>query len=99
MTIRFLDGVFVFLSCFQIGNKGFPDAHWVAGHRTLPYLPIVEIADDANSLSVGCPHGKADARFPAHFGKMRPQLFVDALVLAFAKQMTVNLGQPFGCRG
>jgi len=54
---------------------------------------MVEIADDANALSVGRPDGEMHAGDSGDFAKMRAEFFVILEMSAFAEEVEVVVGE------
>ncbi len=56
-------------------------------------VPTVEVADDADLIGTRRPHSKRDPA-PAFVSQhMRAQLFIDAIVLAFAEEVKIELAE------
>ena len=57
------------------------------------FVPAVEIAGDPDLLCIWGPHGKVGPRHPLVLEPMGPQLMVQAVVVAFVKEVEVVIGQ------
>jgi hypothetical protein len=67
-----------------------PFSHWMAST-----IPAVEIAYDADALSIGTPHAKRGAGVPIDLGQMGAELFVDIIVVALLKEVHVQLPEDW----
>jgi hypothetical protein len=56
-------------------------------------VPLVEVADDADALGAGRPHGKSHARHARVNQRVRADFAIQLKVAAFAKQVQVVLGE------
>ena len=61
-----------------------------------PSVPFVEVANNADALSVRCPHRETDAGDPVDYHRMCAQLFIEAQVSALGDQVHVDLAQDRG---
>jgi len=57
-------------------------------------MPLVERTHHADPLGVGRPYGESGARHGAVAVDVRPELVVDAFVLALAEQIQIEVGKP-----
>src|SRR5678815_2935957 len=75
------------LAVLEIGNEQFPDTrHHEQPHGMNAPVPLVEVADDADALGVGSPHGEVDAGSRANRDPVRTKLLERPMVGAFAEQ-------------
>src|SRR5712692_1243175 len=89
-----IDLVLIQLTGLQSRNKKLPDAAVATtAHPMLRGIPTVEVANDADAPRVRRPHGECDAAISFVRDQMRAKLFVDAFVLAFAKEMQVKFAK------
>ena len=56
-------------------------------------VPLVEVTDDANAFCIRGPDGKCDAAFTLMSSKARAELFVNALVFAFAEEVQIEFAE------
>ena len=62
----FVDGVLV-----KIGNEEFPNAAVVMeAHGVATAVPLVEVADDADTQGAGCPDSETDSRTAVYLHDM-----------------------------
>ena len=78
----------------QAGDEYLPDA----GRAAEPHLmdsavPVVEAADQAHASGVRRPDGEMDARGPVHGAEVGAELLVCPVVLPFADQVQVEVGE------
>ena len=83
---------FVGISCFHAGDEQIPNAAVHFPHLVLAAVPVVEIAQDGNITRVGGPNGEVNAADSFNFREVGPQFFVNAVVIAFAKEVNVKIG-------
>ncbi len=57
------------------------------------WIPLVEIADDADRIGVWRPHGKRHPRLTVDFGDVGAQFFVDAGVRSLIKEVEIEISQ------
>src|SRR5690606_36270247 len=62
-------------------------------HHVARAVPSVEIAHDADALRIRCPHGKARPPHALDGDHMRAELLIDVMMIAFAEEMKVEIGQ------
>src|SRR5206468_3286291 len=88
------DFVLVQFTRRQAGDEKFPHARGSEQtHLMLRAIPFIEVANDGYAFCIRCPDGERDA-LPAFVrDQMRAELFVDAFVLAFAKEMQVEFAE------
>src|SRR5690606_7481703 len=82
----------------QIPHPGVADAlHAIAGT-----VPTVEIADYADTARIGCPHREARTVDTIDRLEVCAELVVDVVVVAFAEEVKVEIGErghwAVGCR-
>ena len=78
----------------QTGDEPFPDAGLGPVRQGVAaFVPAVEVAGDPDLLCVRGPHGKVGPRHPFVLEPMGPQLMVQAVVIAFVKEVEVVIGQ------
>ena len=58
-----------------------------------PAVPEIEVADHADALRIRRPDRKPRARQPVALQPVRPQLAIDVMVIAFAEQVEIVVGQ------
>ena len=76
------------------GHEQLPDPGAAASlQRVLAAVPEVERADHADALGVGRPDREPRAGQAVEFGRMRAELVVDRVVIAFAEQVQVEVGE------
>ena len=86
-----LDHEFIQHAGLQSGDEGLPDAAFkdlLAEVRL--GIPIIEIADDADSFSVGCPYSKMITVFSLIVFRMGAKFFIDLIVSALTKPVAVG---------
>ncbi len=75
-------------------HEQLPDPGTAAGlQRVLAAVPQVERTDHADAFCVGRPDGEPRAGQAVEFGRMRAELVVDRVVIAFAEQVQVEVGE------
>ncbi len=78
----------------QVRNEKLPDARAAARlHRVLAAVPEVERTHHAHAFRIRRPHGESRAGQPVERGRMRAELVVDRVVVAFAEQVEVEVGE------
>ena len=58
-----------------------------------PPIPVVEVAHQGHALGAGRPYRKGESRHALHHGRVRAQLFVQALVAALGQQPDIGFAQ------
>ena len=83
-AIAGMDGILIKFSFFYTRNKTLPNAGAVpARHECVrSVVPAIKIADDRDSLGVGCPDGEYVAPYTIDFDTMAAKFFVQAKMLA-----------------
>src|SRR5687767_3766081 len=56
-------------------------------------IPVVEIPDDTDSLSIRGPDSESDTFDAVQCDDMRAQLFIDTFMTTFAKEMKVDFAE------
>ena len=91
------DGKFVKLSCFHFRNKELVDPGVCQRrHQSCLRIPVVKISYKADRFCVRSPDSKVEALFSFVGLWMCSQLFKNVIVGAFAKQITIQLGDKSG---
>ncbi len=76
----------------KIGNENLPDAgRDEQPHRVNAAVPAVEIADQADAIGVGRPHGKVHASGRADDEAVRAELFERTQVGPLAEQVEIEV--------
>ena len=89
-----LDLVLVDLTLAEIGNEDLPDPRGAAiAHGMPPAVPVIEIADDADSLRIGGPDGEVNSAKALMGSEMGTEPLVIAVVRPFAEQVQVKIGE------
>lgn len=92
LTVQHSHSVFVFLAGADIGDEQLPNTRWhLFLHAMRPTVPMIEIADELDALSIGSPNSKVDSGLTVDITKMRAEAFVDLPVLASTEQMAVKV--------
>lgn len=65
----------------------------------LAAIPVVEVAQYRDISGVGSPHREIDPGNALNLGVVRAQFFVNAVVVALAKQVNVEIGDGAGFEG
>jgi len=58
-----------------------------------PSVPLVEIANDADTLRVRRPDGEARAGHPVNHAQLRAEFFVNTAFIALAEQIQIRFAQ------
>ena len=89
-----LDLVLVDLALAEIGDEDLPDPGGAAiAHRMPAAVPVIEVADHADSLRVGGPDGEVDSAKPLMRSEVGTEPLVIAIVRPFAEQVQVEIGE------
>ena len=89
-----LDLVLVDFALAEVGNEDLPDPGGAAIAHGMPAaVPVIEIADDADSLRIGGPDGEVDSAKPSMGSDMGTEPLVIAVVRPFAEQVQVKIGE------
>jgi hypothetical protein len=62
-------------------------------------IPVVKVAQHRHVAGIGSPHGKIDTANAVNSGQVSPQLFINAMVVAFGKQMHIKVCNSSGFKG
>src|SRR5437588_6077165 len=65
-------------------------------HRISSTLPVVKVAYDGDSKSIGSPESEVDPHHTVDSAQMRSHFLIDAIVLALPKQVQIEVAQH-GC--
>jgi hypothetical protein len=94
LAVARADLEFVLLAVRQIGDEQFPDAvRREQPHGVNAAVPAVEVADHADAVGVGGPHGEMDPGRRSDRDAMRAEFLKGAVVGALAEQMQVVIGE------
>ena len=86
------DFVFVKFALPDAGNENIPDAAGrMFAHNVDTSVPIVEAADDGNTLGIRRPDGKTYAGHAVHRHRMRTEFFIHVKMGAFGKEIGVDV--------
>ena len=89
-----LDLVLVDFALAEVGDEDLPDPRRAAvAHRVPAAVPVIEVADHADSLRIRGPDGEVDAAKPSMRPDVGTQPLVIAIVRPFAQQVQVEIGQ------
>ena len=89
-----LDLVLVDFTLAEIGNEDLPDSRGAAIAHGMPAaVPVIEIADDADSLRIRCPDGEVHAAKALVRSNMGTEPLIIAVVRPFAEQVQVEIGE------
>ena len=84
--------IFVMGPFADAGNKNLPDPGRTEGaHLVAAPVPAVEIADDANALSVGGPDGEAGAGHAVNGAQLRAEFVVNPALVPLAEEIQIGL--------
>ena len=93
-AVRSENLVLVGIARLQARDEQLPHAGRKAQpHRMTATVPAIEAADYRHSARVGRPHGEAHALHTVHFQHLRAEYPADLPVIAFGKQVHVQLAQ------
>lgn len=85
------DLVLVDKARIDAGNEDFPNAGVGAQpHDVATAVPVVELADDRNTLRIGCPDGEMVAAGTVMLDRVRPHLVEEPEMRAFANVIIVH---------
>ena len=86
------DRVFVDLALTKPLDKGLPDLTVVnAVHRVDKDIPVIELADNTDSVCVRRPYRKSDALLSILLNEMRSEHFLCMIVCALMKEVKIKL--------
>ncbi len=86
--------VLVELTRSQVRHKEFPHTRASEqAHLMLRAIPFIEVAYDGYGFCIWRPDCERDAGLAFVRNQMRTELFIDAFVFAFAKEMQVELAE------
>src|SRR4029453_1063966 len=72
------------------GDEDFPDARaCVMAHWMPSAVPLIEVADDADSFRIRRPYRKVPAAYAVDHPQMRTELFIVAIMSALGHQMQI----------
>src|SRR5690349_8738285 len=86
------DLVLVMLAFLHPGNENFPDtAPNQFAHRMHTAVPVIEVANDADSIGIRCPDREVNPAFATDLTQMRAELVVEPKMISFAEKMAIDL--------
>ena len=92
--------VLVHGSCFDLGNKAFPDARLAAGLQRMAVLaPTIKISHDIDLYRIGSPDSKIRPGGCTDSQRMRPELFIQTGVRTLIEIVQITLTQKRDPRG
>ncbi len=92
LTVGAEDLVFVEMTGAQAGDEQLPEPADIS-HRHPPAVPPVEVANDADPVSVRRPYSEGDAFDTLMDQRMRSKLAVARQVVALGQQMNIDLAE------
>src|SRR5271166_2093666 len=92
-----LDFELVELTLLQPRDEDLPHPRRAARpHGMAPPVPLIEVSDNAHTLGIGRPYGKADASRARMFEDARAKLLIQPEVGALSEQVQIKIRQNWG---
>ena len=92
LPVLHTDSVFVLLANSDLWDEQFPDSGRILFlHAMGATIPMIEVADNLNTLRIGSPDGEINARVAVDLTNMRAELLVNLPMLARIEEVTVKV--------